>query len=101
MTKEEIITDIRSYFGFTVFSGYSNYYVGITNDINRRLFDEHNVSAQKDYWIYRTADSKSVAQKVEEYFLIVIELQVLLLSNVMILKNKNTTLRTQRLLSEG
>ena len=24
---------------------------------------------QKDYWIYRTADSKSVAQKVEEYFL--------------------------------
>ena len=69
MTKEEIITDIRSYFGFTVFSGYSNYYVGITNDINRRLFDEHNVSEQKDYWIYRTADSKSVAQKVEEYFL--------------------------------
>ena len=66
MTKEEIITDIRSYFGFTVFSGYSNYYVGITN---RRLFDEHNVSEQKDYWIYRTADSKSIAQKVEEYFL--------------------------------
>ena len=66
MTKEEIITDIRSYFCFTVFSGYSNYYVGITNDINRRLFDEHNVSEQKDYWIYRTADSKSVAQKVEE-----------------------------------
>ena len=32
---------------------------------------------------------------------IVIELQVLLLSNVMILRNKNTTLRTQRLLSEG
>ncbi len=69
MTKEEIIADIRSYFGFTVFSGYSNYYVGITNDINRRLFDEHNVSEQKDYWIYRTADSKSIAQKVEEYFL--------------------------------
>ena len=32
---------------------------------------------------------------------IVIELQVLLLSNVMILGTKNTTLRTQRLLSEG
>lgn len=69
MTKEEIIADIRSYFGFTVFSGYSNYYVGITNDINRRLFDEHNVSEQKDYWIYRTVDSKSAAQKNEEYFL--------------------------------
>ena len=36
MKKEEIIADIRSYFGFTVFSGYSNYYVGITNDINRK-----------------------------------------------------------------
>ena len=64
MTKEEIIADIRSHFGFTVFSGYSNYYVGITNDINRRLFDEHNVSEQKDYWIYRTADCKSIAQKL-------------------------------------
>lgn len=51
MKKEEIIADIRSYFGFTVFSGYSNYYVGITNDINRRLFNEHNVSEQNDYWI--------------------------------------------------
>ena len=24
---------------------------------------------QKDYWIYRTADCKSIAQKVQEYFL--------------------------------
>ena len=69
MTKEEIIADIRSYFGFTVLSGYSNYYVGITNDINRRLFDEKKKKKKKDYWIYRTADSKSIAQKVEEYFL--------------------------------
>lgn len=69
MTKEKIIADIRSYFGFSVFAAYSNYYVGITNDIKRRLFDEHNVSEQKDYWIYRTADCKSIAQEVEEYFL--------------------------------
>lgn len=69
MTKEEIITGIRSYFGFSVFTDYSNYYVGITNDIKRRLFDEHNVSEQKDYWIYRTADSKSIAQEIEKYFL--------------------------------
>ena len=41
MKKEEIIADVRSYFGFTVFSGYSNYYVGITNDINRRLVYHH------------------------------------------------------------
>lgn len=37
--------------------------------INRRLFDEHNASEQNDYWIYRMADSKSMAQEVEEYFL--------------------------------
>ena len=48
MKKEEIIADIRSYFGFTVFSGYSNYYVGITNAIPLRLFNEHNVSEQND-----------------------------------------------------
>ena len=42
-----------------------------------------------------------MVERMIHVLFIVIELQVLLLSNVMILKNKNTTLRTQRLLSEG
>ncbi len=69
MTKEKIITEIKKYFGLNVYSDYSDYYVGITNDVNRRLFSEHNVSEDKDYWIWRQTKDKETAQSVEEYFL--------------------------------
>lgn len=66
MNKQNIIKDIEEYVGK---SNYSGWYVGITNDIDRRLFGEHNVDREKDYWIYRTANSKAIAQEIEEYFL--------------------------------
>ena len=66
MKKIDIINDIKNYVGI---GDYSNWYVGITNDIERRLFSEHNVDCKQDYWIYRPASSKSIAQEVEEYFL--------------------------------
>ena len=68
MKKDEIIPKIINYFGLTKETKFSNYYVGITNDVERRLFDEHNVS-KKGAWIYCTADNKSIAQDVEEFFL--------------------------------
>ena len=34
---------------------YSDFYIGITNDVRRRLFSEHNVSEENNWWIYRTA----------------------------------------------
>ena len=45
------------------------WYVGVTDDAQGRLFDEHQVHYQKDAWIYRTALSDMEAQRVEEYFL--------------------------------
>lgn len=45
------------------------WYVGTTDDAQRRLFDEHQVHYQDDAWIYRTATSETEAQRVEEYFL--------------------------------
>jgi len=45
------------------------WYVGVTNDPQGRLFDEHQVHYQNDAWIYRTAASEIEAQRVEEYFL--------------------------------
>ena len=45
------------------------WYVGVTDDAQRRLFDEHQVHYQDDAWIYRTASSELEAQRVEEYFL--------------------------------
>jgi hypothetical protein len=45
------------------------WYVGITDDPRRRLFDEHQVHYQEDAWIYRAAASEDEARRVEEYFL--------------------------------
>ncbi len=45
------------------------WYVGVTDDAQGRLFDEHQVHYQEDAWIYRTAKSEIEAWRVEEYFL--------------------------------
>lgn len=68
-TKIQIIADINSHLKKSSKHYYSEFYIGITNDVERRLFNEHNVSKNGAWWIYREADSKDIAQAVEEYFL--------------------------------
>lgn len=48
---------------------YSDFYIGITDDVVRRMFGEHNVVKEKSWWIYRTAFTSDEARKVEKYFL--------------------------------
>ena len=48
---------------------YRTWYVGITADIDERLFGDHGLSRQDALWIYRTASSSLVARRVEQYFL--------------------------------
>jgi hypothetical protein len=45
------------------------WYIGVTNDPRKQLFDEHQVHYQDDAWIYRTAASESEALLVQVYFL--------------------------------
>ena len=66
---EQIVKDIDSHLEKSQKQYYSDYYIGITNDINRRLFGEHNVSEDNGWWIYSHAIDKNTAQKVEEYYL--------------------------------
>lgn len=65
----QIVADINSHLEKSQKQYYSDFYVGITNDIERRLFDEHKVSEKNGWWIYRQAIDKKTAQHVEEYFL--------------------------------
>ena len=65
-TKQEIINDITQYFMGTTYSGC---YVGITSDVESRLFRDHRVSREHGRWIYRTANSHTVAREVEKHFL--------------------------------
>lgn len=68
-TKVQIIADINSHLQKSEKQYYSDFYIGITNDIDRRLLGEHNVSKEHGWWIYRKGDTKAVAQAVEEYYL--------------------------------
>lgn len=68
-TKVQIIADINSHLQKSEKQYYSDFYIGITNDIDLRLFGEHNVSKEHGWWIYHKGDTKAVAQAVEEYYL--------------------------------
>lgn len=46
-TKVQIIADINSHLQKSKKQYYSDFYIGITNDIERRLFEEHKVSKCK------------------------------------------------------
>lgn len=68
-TFSQIVADIDSHLEKSQKGYYSDFYVGITNDVERRLFGEHNVQKKGQWWIYRDAISKATAQSVEEYYL--------------------------------
>lgn len=69
MTKDAIINDIEKHLSDSVKEYYRDFYVGITNDVNRRLFTDHNVDKDNDWWIYCKADSEEIARDVEKYYL--------------------------------
>ena len=64
MTAQEIILNIIVRLNVSLKKDYSNYYVGITNDIERRLFGEHNVR-EDGLWLSYEAINKEEAQQVE------------------------------------
>jgi len=49
-------------------SGYKTWYVGISRDPRKRLFNDHNVSEKNSWWIWREATSSTVAREIESYF---------------------------------
>nr|WP_315407774.1 hypothetical protein [uncultured Prevotella sp.] len=48
---------------------YNDFYIGITDDIERRLFTEHKVPKEGHWFIYAHADNSLIARNVEKYFL--------------------------------
>lgn len=67
-TENEIKTEIKEHINKES-SNYNKWYVGITNNVERRLFREHQVSKENGWWIYRTATSSDIARSIEKYFL--------------------------------
>lgn len=65
-SEVKIKEDIRNYIAG---SGYSSWYVGISEDPRNRLFNEHNVDEKGGGWIFRWATSADVARRIERYFI--------------------------------
>ena len=70
-SKDEITADILGYIQRNGGSP-SAWYVGITDDAHRRLFQEHYVNNEKGVWIYRQAYSSDSARDVEDHFIYII-----------------------------
>ncbi len=48
---------------------FSDIYIGRTNNAEKRLFEDHCVPRDKQWWIYANADDEDIAHQVEEHYL--------------------------------
>ncbi len=67
-TPEELIKYIESWLPKTGFSYYSDFYIGITDDVERSLLDDHRISPDADIWLYSETQTKADAEKVLQHF---------------------------------
>lgn len=66
-SQQEITAEIKAHIQ-NEGSGYKAWYVGISRDARKRLFNDHNVTENNSWWIYREAYSEADARNIENYF---------------------------------
>lgn len=69
MTAQEFYNAFNDHLQKSGRQYYREFYCGITDNIERRLFEEHNVSRDSGFWIYGPADNIEVAREVERHYL--------------------------------
>lgn len=69
LTAQQIVNDIEAHLAKSTARYFSDFYIGITNDINRRLFSEHNVARNGHWYIYREALNDKYARSVENHYI--------------------------------
>lgn len=65
--ESSIVNDIVEYIRKTNTLS-TDWYVGIAENAQARLFEEHGVNKDIDYWIYRECATADAARRVEQYF---------------------------------
>ena len=66
--QEEIIKAIEAHMGR--YSGNpSAWYVGIADNIRKKLFEDHKVSEQNGIWIYRTLENNTKAIEIKKHLI--------------------------------
>ena len=68
-TYDEIVSYINTHLEKSGKRYYSDFYIGISKDAVKRMFEEHHVDKKHSWWVYCTADTSDVARKVEKHYL--------------------------------
>lgn len=66
---DEIINLIDGHLKKSGRSYYSEFYIGISDNARDRLFKQHHVDIDHQWWIYVTADNSEIARDVEKHYL--------------------------------
>ncbi len=66
--ENSVISDLVRYIRQTN-TPFAQWYVGIAEDPQARLFEEHRVNREMDYWIFKECYSADAARRVEQYFI--------------------------------
>ncbi len=65
---QTIVKEIDEHLGKSGRRYYSDFYVGVTNDVEKGIFKKHHVP-EDSWWIYRTATDPQVACEVKDHYL--------------------------------
>ncbi len=68
-TPEELIKYIESWLPKTGYGHYADFYIGITNDVEKALLDDHGIVPEEDIWLYADVASQKDAEQVLLHFL--------------------------------
>ena len=69
MDSKRIISEFQGHLKNSGKRYYSDFYVGVSKDAQERMFDQHKVDKNNNWWIYRTALNSEEARVVEKFFL--------------------------------
>jgi len=69
MIYDEIVNSINEHLSQSPKQYYKDFYIGITDNIEERLFGYHKVRKQGNWWIYCKGDTEEIARQVEKYYL--------------------------------
>ena len=69
LTAKEIIADFDAHLQKSGKRYYSEFYIGVSKNARKRMFEEHHVDEEHSWWIYRTAASSEIARQVEKYYI--------------------------------
>lgn len=69
LSYDEIVNRIDEHLRKSGRRYYSEFYIGISDNARKRLFEQHHVDMENSWWIYDTAETSEIARNVEQHYL--------------------------------